>query len=233
MSPRPYGGVTADRRRADRRAALLEAALDLLATQGVRGTSLRAVCARAGLNPRYFYESFSDLDSLLVEVHDGIVAEVADAAARGAAAAGPDAGLRATVRAAAMAALEMGRADPRKIRAILVEATASPVLRARQQAARRDYTHLVIDYARAFHDIPPDAGAPVRFIATMLVAGWNENLIAWLDGELQTTLPGLADMFADAAEALATHAAARPQGNAGPAGAGREKERPGKGTPGK
>ncbi|MGI5206664.1 TetR/AcrR family transcriptional regulator [Spirillospora sp. CA-108201] len=211
MSPRPYGGVTADRRRADRRAALMEAALDLLAAEGVRGTSLRAVCARAGLNPRYFYESFDDLDTLLTEVHDRIVTEIAEAAARGAAAAGPDADLRTTVRSAAMAALDTGRADPRGIRVMLVEATASPVLRARQHAARRDYTRLVIEYARTFCDIPPDADARVLFIATMLVAGWNENLIAWLDGELPTTPSGLADMFADAAEALATHAAARPR----------------------
>ncbi|MEV0664544.1 TetR/AcrR family transcriptional regulator [Actinomadura luteofluorescens] len=211
MSPRPYGGVTAERRRADRRAALLDAALDLLAAEGVRGTSLRAVCARAGLNPRYFYESFTDLDALLAEVHDRIVTEIAEAAARGVAAAGPDAGLRATVRSAAVTALDTGRADPRKIRVMLVEATASPVLRARQHAARRDYTRRVIEYARTFYDIPPGADAHVHFVATMLVAGWNENLIAWLDGELKTTLAGLADMFADAAEALATHAAARPR----------------------
>ncbi|WP_160160883.1 TetR/AcrR family transcriptional regulator [Actinomadura sp. K4S16] len=213
MSPRPYGGVTADRRRADRRAALLEAALDLLAAEGVRGTSLRAVCARAGLNPRYFYENFADLDALLTEVHDRIVTEVAEAAAQGVAAAGPDAGLRTTVRSAAVAALGMSRADPRKVRVMLVEATASPVLRERQAAARRDYTRRVIEYARTFYDIPPDADARVQFVATMLVAGWNENVIAWLDGELKTTLPGLADMFADAAEALATHAAAHAREN--------------------
>lgn len=209
VSPRPYGGVTADRRRAGRRAALLEAALDLLGTEGVQGTSLRAVCARAGLNPRYFYESYADLDALLADVHDRIVTEVADAAAQGVAAAGPDADLRTTVRSAAMAALDLGRADPRKVRVVLIEAAASPVLRARRQAARRRYTRLVIDYARQFYDIPPAAGARMHFAATMLVAGWGENLIAWLDGEFDTTPSALADMFADAAEALATHAADR------------------------
>ncbi|WP_165978305.1 TetR/AcrR family transcriptional regulator [Actinomadura darangshiensis] len=210
MSPRPYGGVTADRRRADRRTALLEAALDLLATEGVRGTSLRAVCARAGLNPRYFYENYTDLDALLTEVYDRIVTETADAAAQGVAAAGPGADLRTTVRSATLAALDMGRADPRKARVMLIEASASPVLRARQREARRRYTRLVIDYARTFYDVPPDADAQLHFTATMLVAGWSENLIAWLDGELQTTPSALADMFAGAAEALADHAA-RPE----------------------
>lgn len=59
----------------------------------------------------------------------------------------------------------------------------------------------------------------------MLVAGWNENLIGWLDGEIQTSLSGLADLFADAAEALATHAAARPRETAAP-------ERPASGSAG-
>lgn len=207
MGSRTYGGVTADRRRADRRAALLDAALDLLGTAGLRAATLRAVCARAGLNPRYFYENFADLDALLTEVYDRIVTEITDAAARGAAAAGPDAGLRTTVRSAAAAALAVGGADPRKARVALIEAPASPVLRARQRAALRRHARLVIDYARTFYDIPPAADAQLTFTATMLVAGWSENLIAWLDGDLDATPSALADMFADAAEALATHAA--------------------------
>jgi AcrR family transcriptional regulator len=210
VSSRTYGGVTADRRRADRRTALLEAALDLLGTEGLRATSLRAVCARAGLNPRYFYENFTDLDALLTEVYDRIVTEITDAVARGVAAA-PATDLRTTVRSAAMEALAVVTTDPRKARVALIEAPASPVLRTRQRAALRHNALLVIDYARTFYDIPPTADAQLHFTATMLVAGWSENLIAWLDGDLPATPSTLADMFADAAEALATHAAAHPR----------------------
>ncbi|MDL4814851.1 TetR/AcrR family transcriptional regulator [Actinomadura opuntiae] len=203
MTSRRYGGATADQRRAGRRAALLDAALDLLGTGGLQAATLRAVCARAGLNPRYFYESFTDLDALLTEVYDRIAAETADAASRSVAEAGPDADLRATVRAAALAVLDIGRVDPRKARVALIEASASPVLRARRHATRRHYVDLVIGYARTFYDIPPSADAQLQFTATMLVAGWSENLIAWLEGDLRTTASGLADMFADAAQALA------------------------------
>jgi AcrR family transcriptional regulator len=62
---RNYGGVTAEQRRAIRRAALVEAALDLFAEDGARAVSKRAVCARARLNDRYFYEHFADSDALL------------------------------------------------------------------------------------------------------------------------------------------------------------------------
>ena len=58
---RSYGGITAGERRATRRGALIEAALDLFAEGGVRAVSKRAVCARARLNDRYFYEHFTRL----------------------------------------------------------------------------------------------------------------------------------------------------------------------------
>src|SRR3712207_1431081 len=56
---------------------LLDAALDLLGTEGSSATTVRAVCAAAQLNPRYFYESFDDLDALLVAVYDRLGAELA------------------------------------------------------------------------------------------------------------------------------------------------------------
>ncbi|HEU5032585.1 MAG TPA: hypothetical protein VFV01_47230 [Spirillospora sp.] len=97
----------------------------------------------------------------------------------------------------------VGRDDPRKVRVVLIEASASPVLRARRRVSRRHYAELVADYARTFWDVPPEADAQLHFTATMLVAGWNENIIAWLEGDLRASASDLADMFADAAEALA------------------------------
>ena len=37
---------------------------------------MRAVCQAARLNPRYFYESFADLDALVVAVYDRLIAEL-------------------------------------------------------------------------------------------------------------------------------------------------------------
>ncbi len=205
VSSRPYAGVAAETRRAERRAALLEAALDLLGTQGLHATTLRALYARTGLNQRYFYESFTDLDALLGEVYDRIVTETAHAAARAIAATPPDADLRAKVQAAATAILDLGGADPRKIRVALVEATAGPALRARRKAALRHYTRLIIHYVRATSHTPePLDEARLEFTATFLVAGWSETLIAWLDGTIPATAADLAAMFADTARALAT-----------------------------
>ena len=70
-----YGGVTAEERRASRRAALIEAALDLFGEDGARAVSKRAVCARARLNDRYFYEHFADSDALLVAIAEDLTAQ--------------------------------------------------------------------------------------------------------------------------------------------------------------
>lgn len=44
----------------------------MLGTDGWQATTVRGICERARLNPRYFYESFSGLDELLVAVFDRI-----------------------------------------------------------------------------------------------------------------------------------------------------------------
>jgi len=64
--PRRYGGKTADERRVERRARLIEAALELFGTTGYHGTTIRAVIRESGLGERYFYESFATLEDLLI-----------------------------------------------------------------------------------------------------------------------------------------------------------------------
>ncbi len=80
---RSYRGVAQEDRVAARRDALIEAGLDCLHDDGLSGASVRSICARARLTPRYFYENFADLDELLVAVVDAVAAEVATRGARG------------------------------------------------------------------------------------------------------------------------------------------------------
>src|SRR5437588_11659488 len=72
-----YGGVIASERQAGRRARLIGAALELLGTEGWQATTVRAICARARLTPRYFYESFDDRDALLLALFDEIAQDAA------------------------------------------------------------------------------------------------------------------------------------------------------------
>ena len=70
-----WKGIPADRRREERRRRLLDAGFDLLGREGWAATSVRAVCRAAGLSSRYFYESFADLDALVVAIFDEVVAQ--------------------------------------------------------------------------------------------------------------------------------------------------------------
>ena len=65
QAERRWGDKTADQRRADRRSQIMQAALSVYGATGFRTASVKAVCIKAGLTERYFYESFSSGEDLL------------------------------------------------------------------------------------------------------------------------------------------------------------------------
>lgn len=73
---RTYRGVPATQRRADRRARLVAAGLELFGTRGITNTRVDDVCVAARLTKRYFYESFDDLDDLVHAVLESVLAEL-------------------------------------------------------------------------------------------------------------------------------------------------------------
>ncbi|WP_436792606.1 TetR/AcrR family transcriptional regulator [Actinospongicola halichondriae] len=77
-TPSRWNGLSTEERQRERRNLLVQAALELLASEGSSGTTVRAVCAEARLNPRYFYESFDELDSLVVAVYDHVIGLLRD-----------------------------------------------------------------------------------------------------------------------------------------------------------
>src|ERR1700721_1384529 len=87
---RSWRGVPLETRRAERREVLVDAALELLGTQGGGAFTVRGVCLEARLNARYFYESFDGLDALFVAVFDMLVGQTLQQALRALGAGGPD-----------------------------------------------------------------------------------------------------------------------------------------------
>ena len=67
---RPYRGTAAEQRVTDRRERLIQAGIDVFGTTGYRGATIRAICASAGLTKRYFYESFTDSEALLLACYE-------------------------------------------------------------------------------------------------------------------------------------------------------------------
>ena len=178
-----YAGVDAVDRVSARRARLVEAALSLLGTDGWPVTTGRGICAHAKLTPRYFYESFADLDAILLAVFDAIAAESA-AAVLGAVTAAPQ-NARAKSRAAIGAFVELLTDDPRKARVLFIEAMGSESLARRRFETVRMFARLVAEQARSFYGVPGEADPLVELTALMLAGGLAEAVLAWLDGTLQ------------------------------------------------
>lgn len=66
VANRRYRGSSAEERRTQRREQFLRAAIQVYGEQGYRNATVKAVCEAAGLTERYFYESFSNSEELLV-----------------------------------------------------------------------------------------------------------------------------------------------------------------------
>ncbi|WP_245672117.1 TetR/AcrR family transcriptional regulator [Nocardia anaemiae] len=209
---RTYGGVSADERRAQRRTALLDAALEIIGTQGIAKLTVAGLCAQAGLNERYYYESFDSRDAVLAALIDRIAEELAGAII-GALQTAP-ADTRAKAHAAISAGIHLLTDDPRKAHVALVAGMATPELRARTDQTVRVFARIVAAEGIDFYGITdPNPDPTIDFRATYLVGGLIQTLTAWLQNSLPLTRDELinhtTDVFVllgeDLARRLAPH----------------------------
>ena len=188
MADRTYAGETSDERRTRRRAALTDAALDLVAEVGWERVTVRAVCGRARLNDRYFYESFADRDALLLAARDDIAEGALRALTQAIAHTGKDRRVRAVVEAV----IDYFTADRRRGHLMFAPHGA---LRSRRQEMLRTLARIVADQAT---ELLGDHAAPAKdreLGALTLVSGTMEVFAGWLRGELDVTRQHLADFL--------------------------------------
>ncbi|QHE70977.1 putative transcriptional regulator [Rhodococcus sp. WAY2] len=199
---RMYGGQEGDARRAERRAQLIEAGLDLLGgDDGDHTLSVRGVCKRAGLATRYFYESFTDRDALIVAVYDSVVQRIATSTLEAVSTAGPgereivEAGVRNIVRAVAE--------DPRHGRLMFSVAQSSEVLAQRRLDSSRLFAGLVTKQTVGFYEV---AESPrLDLAAHFMVGGLAQTLTAWLNGTVTLPEEDLVNTCTDLLLSMAIH----------------------------
>jgi AcrR family transcriptional regulator len=210
-NPTRWVGLPAEDRRTERRALLLDAALELLGTEGWSGTTVRAVCQEARLNPRYFYESFDDLDALLIAVYDRLVEQLGAQVMAAAADAGDDP--RAQVRASLDCIVRFVDDDRRRGRVLYVEALGNEKLNRRRIETGHALVSLVEQAGAARHGEPQHGERIGRITAAILVGGAAELVAAWLDGRIDVSREQLVDdateLFLAMGDAAATLAARR------------------------
>ncbi len=135
---RLYRGVTHSQRTAERRQCFIAAGIQRFGGDGFHATTLKSLCAEAGLTERYFYESFSSFDELLCVSYQyaaGVVMDLVRAALAKA-----DATPAARMRCVLDAYFKAIGADPARARLLLLEiegasAQADAVYRAQLRAS--------------------------------------------------------------------------------------------------
>ena len=195
-----WSGLDQEERRARRRALLVEAGFELLGTEGASGTTVRAVCQKAELNARYFYESFEDIDALLIAVYDDVLTGLHQVTTS--VAASPDMAPLMVARIGMDAIVRFIDEDRRRARILYVEALSNAALNRHRRetdiAAIATLEQAAVEAAGSW----PEGERVSRVGAAMLIGGISEVLLDWIDGRIDVTRDQLVDDLAALALAL-------------------------------
>ncbi|MDT7729406.1 MAG: hypothetical protein QOI21_5982 [Actinomycetota bacterium] len=175
---RTWAGTTLDDRKAARRAQLLETGLDLLGTEGPAAVSVRAVCRHAKLTERYFYESFTDREELVLAVYEHVGALAHRALAEAVQEASDPA---ASAEAAVVSFVELMVDDPRKGRILLLAPMTDPALSQRGVELLPAFAELVRGQLSSGDDLER------QMVAIGLVGALGNVFIAYLNGSLKVS----------------------------------------------
>jgi AcrR family transcriptional regulator len=186
-----YRGVSAEDRRAQRRARLLEATLAVWGRPGGGRVTMTAICAQAGLTERYFYESFRNVDDALTAVMENIATEIEATSQAAADAAGNDPTAR--VRASVHAFVELMAEDPRKGRVAIIGAGGLAPLRPRRTELLRQFAHRSAEEARVLYDLTSRNPRESEIAGLLFIGGMAELISAWLDDAIDATTEELVD----------------------------------------
>ncbi|MDW4918655.1 TetR/AcrR family transcriptional regulator [Streptomyces californicus] len=188
---RPYRGTPAQDRVAQRRSALLDAALTVFETEGLGGLSARRVCEEARLTRRYFYESFEDIDTLTAALLERTTDEIRDAVQRASAA--PDLPWPEATRRAISHGLDILLATPAKGRFLAAVHTAGGPVAQRRMKAVGELATLVEQLlasrtpASRHYDTTPLPAGQARAAAVAAVGAVLGLVDSWLSDELEAT----------------------------------------------
>jgi AcrR family transcriptional regulator len=170
----------------------MEAGLELFGTLGYARTSIRAVCAAASLNSRYFYESFRSREDLLYSIYQRITGDIFARASEAAAA-------QNTIEAQARAGLRAGwtavTEDRRKARIVAIEVVG---VSERLELLRRETRHALAQLT-AYRALSLAEGVKLRLdpvITTRFLMGGVVELLAdWINGDLDASVDEVVEHF--------------------------------------
>jgi AcrR family transcriptional regulator len=184
---RRYGGRSLPERRAERRARLLAAGLELFGTLGYSATTIPLLCTRAAVTARHFYEEFDSREALLKELYDEIARAVLERVR--AALKNREVSGEARIRAANEAYFAELCVDERRARIYALESLGvSPEMEEHRRATRAAFVALITPPQRVVR--PPLDGA----LLSAAVAGAAHALVLeWVMAPRRLRRDGMVD----------------------------------------
>lgn len=189
---RPHLGVSAQQRIATRKAQIVETAYALI-RQGVwLNTSIRQLCEHAGLNKRYFYESFKHIDEVAIVVFEQITTELQEIAQSSMLLA-----INQHLSQSELAIYVLEQIinflleDQIRFQILFTDhLTGIALLETRHQMKSR-LISTIVEQAKTFYQAQHLQDPLIQITATMLLGGTIEILTSWQANELQMTKPQL------------------------------------------
>lgn len=189
---RVYRGMSASERAADRRTRLMEAGLEIFGTEGFAGSTIEAICRRAGVTARNFYDHFDSREDLLATLYTDAIAE--QAAAVTAALEPTPRDVESHVRAGIKAAVGILAEDERKARIAYVEVVgASRELEAHRVAVMSDYAKLIAGQFKRLIARGLAPRRPVDVTAMALLGATMFTFVDWLASRKRRPLDDVVD----------------------------------------
>lgn len=189
---RKYRGAAPGQRQQARRTRLVESGVELYGTEGYRNTTVVTVCARAGVGKRYFYESFTDSEDLLLEVYREVTGRILEAVHRGMGAESD--GLDVRVRGAVTGYFRLIAEDPRVPRIVFFEILGvSPVIDTAYRQVVETLVDVCVALAAPYLDVAAHPPARLRAIMTGLIGAMLMIAQQWVQTGYREPLADMVD----------------------------------------
>ena len=172
QSGRVYGGRSEPERRADRRARLIDAGVELFGTEGWSGATIERLCVEAGVATRSFYEEFSSREALLLAVYEQVMSGVVTAVLPLALEANRSPQER--IRIGLSGYVAYLTEDPRRAKIVHREVRAAGVLEQDRQAMLLRFADIIAKEARL------ERGPGGRVLGLALAGAVTEVLVDWV-----------------------------------------------------
>ena len=179
---RRYAGRSVEELRAERRERLLNAAYDIVGSEGYARLSIERVCAAARVATRHYYEHFQGREGLLHGLFDRIENEQWQVVTKALTEPAVDFGERTGM--AIRSFVGHALADPRRARIVCLESVGISVeMEARRRRLIRRFADLIDQATQRLVSLGELPEADYDMMGIALVGATNELLVEWLSGD--------------------------------------------------